>query len=85
MDAIKNRRVVALPWSPCNCAKRLEYPIDVMVIATGTYPGLFKDVELEVWLLDFYQNVYGVDLETAKELRSAQWMDWAVEACPACP
>ena len=85
MDAIKNRRVVALPWSPCNCAKRLEYPIDVMVIATGTYPELFKDVELEVWLLDFYQNVYGVDLETAKELRSAQWMDWAVEECPTCP
>ncbi|WP_406656611.1 ABC transporter substrate-binding protein [Methanolobus sp. ZRKC2] len=85
MDAIKNRKVVALPWSPCNCAKRLEYPIDVMVIATGTYPELFEDVELDEWLLEFYQQVYGVDLETAKELRSAQWMDWTVEECPTCP
>ncbi|WP_319507487.1 ABC transporter substrate-binding protein [uncultured Methanolobus sp.] len=84
MDAIKNRRVVALPWSPCNCAKRLEYPIDVMVIATGTYPELFKDMQLDEWLLEFYQNVYGVDLETAKELRSAQWMDWTVDECPSC-
>jgi iron complex transport system substrate-binding protein len=82
MDAIKNRKVVSLPWSPCNCAKRLEYPIDVMVIATGTYPELFEDVKLDEWLLEFYQNVYGVDAETAKELRSAQWMDWAVEDCP---
>ncbi|SFM27249.1 ABC transporter substrate-binding protein [Methanolobus profundi] len=84
MDAIKNRKVVALPWSPCNCAKRLEYPIDVMVIATGTYPELFEDVELDEWLIEFYQNVYGVDVETAKELRSAQWMEWTIDECPSC-
>ncbi|WP_300020786.1 ABC transporter substrate-binding protein, partial [Methanoculleus sp.] len=33
LSAIKNRRVSSFPWEPCNCAKRLEYPIDVMVIA----------------------------------------------------
>ncbi|KGK98617.1 ABC transporter substrate-binding protein [Methanococcoides methylutens] len=84
LSAVKNRRVVALPWSPCNCAKRLEYPIDVMVIAKGTYPEHFEDINLAEWLLDFYQNVYGVDRDTAKELRSAQWMDWTVEGCPTC-
>ncbi|MCM1987732.1 ABC transporter substrate-binding protein [Methanococcoides seepicolus] len=84
LDAVKNRRVVSLPWSPCNCAKRLEYPIDVMVIAKGTYPERFEDINLAEWLLDFYQNVYGVDLDTAKELRSAQWMDWTLEDCPTC-
>ncbi len=84
LDAIQNRRVVALPWSPCNCAKRLEYPIDVMVIATGTYPDLFDDIQLDEWLLEFYQNVYGVSPEIARELRSAQWMDWIVDECPGC-
>jgi iron complex transport system substrate-binding protein len=84
LSAVKNRRVSALPWTPCNCAKRLEYPIDVMVIAKASYPKLFEDIELDDWLLDFYEHVYGVDEATAKELRSTQWMDWCVEECPTC-
>ncbi len=79
LSAIKNRRVAALPWSPCNCSKRLEYPIDAMVIAKTAYPTLFEDVNLSEWLLDFYHHVYGVDKKTAAELRSVQWMDWTVE------
>ena len=79
MRAIKNKRVVALPWTPVNCAKRLEYPIEVMVIAKATYPELFQDVDLDSWILDFYQNVYDVDETQAKELRSLQGMDWTLE------
>ena len=79
LDAVKNKRVLAMPWTPCNCVKRQEYPIDVMVIAKAAYPDKFKDIDLGQWLLDFYQNVYGVNQETAKKLRSAQWMDWAAE------
>ncbi|KLK87834.1 ABC transporter substrate-binding protein [Methanoculleus sediminis] len=84
LEAVKNRRVVAWPWTPCNCAKRLEYPIDAMVIAKAAYPERFADIELSEWLLDFYKNVYGVDDDTAQALRSAQWMDWCVETCPSC-
>lgn len=80
LDAIKNGKVVSLPWTPYDCAKRLEYPIEVMVIAKFVYPELFQDIDLNDWLLDFYQEVYGVDLETAKGLRSIQWMDWVAEA-----
>lgn len=79
LSAIKNRRVYALPYEVCSCARLLEYPIDVMVIAKAAYPEKFDDIDLGEWLLDFYKNVYGVDDETAKELRSAQWMDWCVE------
>lgn len=79
MRAVKDGNVTALPWSPCNCAKRLEYPIDVMVIAKAAYPDRFQDIDLAQWLLDFYQKVYGVDRETAEKLRSAQWMDWTTE------
>lgn len=79
LRAVKNRRVSSLPWSPCNCSKRLEYPIDVMVIAKAAYPELFEDIDLAQWLINFYQKVYSIDQEMAKKLRSAQWMDWILE------
>lgn len=79
LKAVKNRRVAALPWSPCNCSKRLEYPIDAMVIAKASYPEKFKDINLAQWLIDFYRNVYGVDTNTAENLRSVQWMDWTLD------
>jgi iron complex transport system substrate-binding protein len=69
---------MALPWTPWNCEKRLEYPIDAMVIAKAAYPEIFADIDLADWLLDFYQGLYGVDRKTAKKIRAAQWMDWAV-------
>jgi iron complex transport system substrate-binding protein len=79
LRAVKNRRVTALPWTPCNCDKRVEYPIDIMIMAKAAYPERFADVDLNVWLLDFYQNVYGVDKKTAAQLRAVQWMDWITE------
>jgi iron complex transport system substrate-binding protein len=79
LSAVKNHRVYSFPWEPCNCAKRLEYPIDVMVIAKTAYPDRFEDIDLGEWLLLFYKKVYGVDDDTARALRSAQWMDWTVE------
>ena len=80
LTAVKNHRVYALPWTPYNWAKRLEYPIEAMVIAKAAYPDRFADVQVHEWVLEFYQTVYGVDEATAKELRSAQWLDWTVEA-----
>lgn len=76
LKAVRNKRVLAMPWTPCNCQKRLEYPIDVMVIAKAAYPEKFADIDLSNWLLDFYQKVYGVDRKTAGGLRATQWMDW---------
>jgi len=79
LSAVKNRRVASLPFMPCNCVRRLEYPIELMVIAKAAYPDQFSDIKVHEWVLDFYQNVYGVDEETAIDLRSAQWMDWTVD------
>ena len=78
LKAVRQERVMALPWTPWNCEKRLEYPIDAMVIAKAAYPEIFDDIDLAAWLLDFYQGVYGVDKNTARKIRAAQWMDWAV-------
>ncbi|KKG14672.1 ABC transporter substrate-binding protein [Methanosarcina sp. 2.H.T.1A.6] len=79
LQAVKNHRVVSLPYTPRNSAKRLEYPIDLMVIAKAAYPEKFEDIDLNEWILSFYQDVYGVDRDTAIQLRSAQLMDWGVE------
>ncbi|WP_440956570.1 iron ABC transporter substrate-binding protein [Methanosarcina sp. Mfa9] len=79
LDAVKNRRVYALPWTPYNWAKRLEYPVEAMIIAKAAYPDRFSDIKVHEWVLEFYQNVYGVDPDTAKALRSAQWLDWMEE------
>ena len=80
LRAVKNRTVYALPWTPSNCdASRLEYPIDLMIIAKASYPNRFQDIKVNEWVLEFYQNVYGVDEETAIGLRSAQWLDWMAE------
>jgi len=79
LSAVKNRRVVALPWTPCNCAKRIEYPIEVMIMAKAAHPELFKDISVNEWVLDFYKKIYNVDDKTAEGLRSTQWLDWTVE------
>jgi iron complex transport system substrate-binding protein len=78
MRAIRNRNVSALPFTPCNCEKRLEYPIDVMVMAKAAYPERFRDIDLSSWLLSFYRNLYGVDQATARGLLSCQCMGWTL-------
>lgn len=78
LSAVKNHRVYALPWTCCS-TKRLEYPIEVMVIAKAAYPDRFDDIDLGDWLIEFFKNVYDVDDETARALISTQWMDWCVK------
>ena len=79
LKAVRNRRVHALPWSPMNCARRVEYPIDLMIMAKGAYPDRFRDILVHSWVLDFYKRTYRVDDDVAVGLRSAQWLDWTVE------
>lgn len=79
LKAVEDRRAWALPWTPCNCAKRLEYPIEVMIMAKACYPDRFSDIRISEWVIEFYQNVYGIDKETARGLRSTQWLEWTVE------
>ncbi len=78
LKAIQTRRVGSLPWSPCNCDKRLEYPIDIYIMAKKTYPDLFRDLDLSEWILQFYRDVYGVDDRRARDLLEAQWLDWTL-------
>jgi iron complex transport system substrate-binding protein len=78
LRAVREKNVIALPWTPCNCSKRLEYPIEVMMIAKSAHPEAFADIQIHEWVLDFYQQIYHVDREMAIKLRSAQWLDWTI-------
>lgn len=80
LSAVKSQRMLSLPYTPHNTARRLEYPVDLMVIAKAAYPEQFADIDLGDWLLTFYQELYCVDEDTAIQQRSAQLMDWCVEA-----
>lgn len=77
LKAVRERRIASLPWSPCNCDQRLEYPINAMVMAKAAYPQLFADIKLEAWMLRFFKNVYHADDKTSQGLIDALWMGWA--------
>lgn len=79
LKAVQNKRVYALPWTPMNCSRRVEYPLDILIIAKASYPEVFKDIKVHQFALDFYKKVYNVDDKTAKALRSEQLLDWTVE------
>jgi iron complex transport system substrate-binding protein len=80
LRAVREKRVYALPWTPENCARRLEYPLDLLVIAKGAYPDRFRDIAVHRWALEFYERTYLVDERQAAALRRAQWLDWTVDA-----
>ena len=79
LKAVKNKQVYAMPWSPMNCARRVEYPIDMLIIAKAAYPDKFKDIKVHTFVLQFYKDVYNVSDKDAEALRSEQILDWTVE------
>lgn len=80
LRAVREGRVYALPWSPMNCARRLEYPLELLIMAKGAYPDRFRDIAVRDWALAFYQRTYLIDQTQALTLRHAQWLDWMVES-----
>ena len=80
LRAVKQHRVYALPWSPMNASRRVEYPLDMLIIAKAAYPKRFADVNVYDFALKFYQDVYGVDESTARGLRSTQLLDWMADS-----
>jgi len=76
LKAVKNRQVYAMPFTPYNCSRRLEYPLDILVIAKAAYPERFQDFSVYDFALKFYQDIYGIDREMAERVRSSQLLDW---------
>ena len=79
LRAVQQGRVFPLSWSPMYCAARLEYPIDLLIVAKGAYPDRFRDMAVSQWALDVYRRLYHVDEAQARLLRRSQWLEWTVE------
>ncbi|WP_265581126.1 ABC transporter substrate-binding protein [Methanofollis aquaemaris] len=79
LKAVKEKRVYSMPYTPCNCDKRLEYPLEVLILAKAAHPDRFDDVDLAEWTMDFYMGLYGVDRRTAENLLEKQWLGWMLE------
>ncbi len=77
--AVKEKNVYSLPWTPMNCAPRLEYPLELLIMAKAVYPEKFEDIIFSDFALDFYKKLYFVDDEKAKGLLSTQILDWTSE------
>lgn len=80
LRAVKEKNVYALPWSPMNCSRRVEYPLDMIIMAKAIYPDKFSDIKVHEFVLKFYKDVYHVDDNVAKALRSEQILDWTKES-----
>lgn len=76
LRAVQEKQVYALPWQPMNCDRRVEYPLELLIVAKAAYPHLFADINVYDFALDFYKKVYHVDDETAQGLRSTQILGW---------
>ena len=79
LRAIKKRQVYSLPYSPKNCARRLEYPLDMLIMAKAAYPQIFADMKVHEYALELYQRAYHIDRVTAEKVRTNQLLDWTVE------
>ena len=63
-----------------NCSRRVEYPLDMLIIAKSAYPDKFADINVYEFAKNFYMDIYSVDEKTAEALRSQQMLDWMREA-----
>jgi len=79
LAAVKGKRVYAMPWTPMNCARRLEYPLDMLIIAKAAYPEIFADIKVYDSALTLYKQLYNVNDEVARGLASTQLLDWMLE------
>lgn len=80
LRAVKEKRVYSMPYSPKNCARRAEYPLDMLIAAKAAYPERFADFSLYDYALDFYVKAYGIVYEKAAEVRTYQLLDWMKDA-----
>ncbi len=77
--AVKDKKAYALPWTPMNCAPRLEYPLELLIMAKAIYPEKFKDIVFHEFATDFYKKIYHVDDKTAEGLLDTQILTWTKE------
>lgn len=75
LRAIKEKKAVGLPLIGCR-TERLDFPVSLMIEAKFTYPERFQDVNIGQWLNDYHMKLYGIDEETAQEIKKGLCLEW---------
>ena len=75
LRAIKERRVCGLPFIGCR-TERLSFPITLMIEAKAVYPERFEDVNVGEWVDEFNRELYDVDGDTIKEIKTGLCLEW---------
>ena len=80
LRAVREKRVYALPWTPENCARRLEYRSTCSSWRRAPTPIASATSTVDQWALEFYRRTYGIDERQAAALRRAQWLERTADA-----
>lgn len=63
IDAVENQRVYKMPLGMYRSyTPGVDTPVTLLWLAKTTYPTLFSDIDLTVYVRDYYQTVFGVTL-----------------------
>jgi iron complex transport system substrate-binding protein len=75
LRALKEGEVYSLAATPCK-SERLEFPINLMIMAKAVYPDRFSDVDLELWIREYIVELYGTDENTTDQVVDAMMLEY---------
>ena len=75
LRAIQEGEVYSLAATPCK-SERLEFPINMMVMAKAVYPDRFADVNLVSWIREFIVELYDTDEATTDQIVDALMLEY---------
>lgn len=75
LRALKEGEIYSLAATPCK-SERLEFPINLMIMAKAVYPDRFADVDLELWIREYIVELYGTDENTTDRVVDALMLEY---------
>ncbi len=79
INAIKNNKIGAFGSLTWWGEFRLDTPTILLIAAKTVYPDQFSDINVYDWLMDHYNELYGLSGDAAEELAKVQKLDWMKE------
>lgn len=75
LRALKEGEVYSLAATPCK-SERLEFPINLMIMAKAVYPDRFADVDLEPWIREYIVELYDTDEKMTDQIVAALLLEY---------
>ncbi len=75
LRALKEGEVYSLAATPCK-SERLEFPINLMIMAKTVYPDRFADVDLEHWIREYIVELYDTNEKMTDQIVAALMLEY---------